>query len=77
MKRSKRTTLLCILLTVTILFLGCSSQLVEWPQWQGPTRDNISEDTALLEAWRTAVKRFCGESQMEKAIRRIHFRQRA
>jgi outer membrane protein assembly factor BamB len=45
----KKVLLLCLLLCV-----GCSLQTnngADWPQWRGPQRDGISEETGLLQAW--------------------------
>jgi outer membrane protein assembly factor BamB len=39
---------------VVVLLMGAwswAAQPAEWPQWQGPNRDNLSTDTGLLQKW--------------------------
>src|SRR5438093_849653 len=37
----------CSLLTA----LGPGLGAADWPQWQGPNRDNVSKETGLLKTW--------------------------
>ncbi len=34
-----------------ILLLGTAALAADWPQWQGPDRDNVSKETGLLQDW--------------------------
>jgi outer membrane protein assembly factor BamB len=34
-----------------LLAIGMVAQAADWPQWQGPGRDNKSPDTGLLKSW--------------------------
>jgi outer membrane protein assembly factor BamB len=39
------------LLVGGLLVLGLSAEAADWPQWQGPNRTNLSEETGLLKRW--------------------------
>jgi outer membrane protein assembly factor BamB len=39
------------LLAAGLLAGTLSALAADWPQWQGPDRDNVSKDTGLLKAW--------------------------
>jgi outer membrane protein assembly factor BamB len=43
----KRTTLL----TVCLLAVSGTLLAADWPQWQGPGRDNVSQEKGLLASW--------------------------
>jgi outer membrane protein assembly factor BamB len=43
--------LLRTLAAVTGLALAAGAPAADWPQWQGPNRDNHSRDTGLLKEW--------------------------
>ena len=51
MNRHHQFALLITLLGVAALLAGCGGVGAEWPQWQGPTRDNISQETGWLKNW--------------------------
>ncbi len=51
MNRHHQFALLITLLGVAVLLAGCGRVGAEWPQWQGPTRDNISQETGWLKNW--------------------------
>ena len=51
MNRHHQFALLITLLGVAVLLAGCGGVGAEWPQWQGPTRDNISQETGWLKNW--------------------------
>ena len=51
MKVHYQFALLITLLGVAVLLAGCGGVGAEWPQWQGPTRDNISQETGWLKNW--------------------------
>jgi outer membrane protein assembly factor BamB len=34
-----------------ILLLSTSALAIDWPQWRGPNRDNVSTETGLLKEW--------------------------
>ena len=51
MNRHHQFALLITLLGVAVLLAGCGGVGAEWPQWQGPTRDNISQETGWLKTW--------------------------
>ena len=51
MDRHHQFALLITLLGVAALLAGCGGVGAEWPQWQGPTRDNISQETGWLKNW--------------------------
>ena len=38
-------------LALVLGLFGAALFAADWPQWQGPTRDNISRDTGLLQEW--------------------------
>jgi outer membrane protein assembly factor BamB len=40
-----------LLPVVLILTLGTAALATDWPQWQGPDRDNVSKETGLLQDW--------------------------
>jgi len=46
-RRPTRTPLVCILLAVAALAAGAA----DWPQFHGPRRDNMSDETGLLKQW--------------------------
>lgn len=46
--RSVASTIAVLLLTST-----CLAKDYEWPQWRGPQRDNLSDETDLLKQWPT------------------------
>ncbi len=35
----------------SLLFLTQCAQAADWPQWQGPDRTNVSQETGLLKSW--------------------------
>jgi len=37
--------------TVLVLTVVLDSRAGDWPQWQGPNRDNVSKETGLLKSW--------------------------
>jgi outer membrane protein assembly factor BamB len=49
--REVRTMLKRIFLTLLALALAVTLQAADWPQWRGPNRDGISQDTGLLQEW--------------------------
>ena len=51
MNRHHQFALLITLLGVAVLLAGCGGVGAEWPQWQGPTRDNISQESGWLKTW--------------------------
>src|SRR5215831_4863705 len=34
-----------------IILLGVAATAADWPQWRGPRRDGISQETGLLQEW--------------------------
>ena len=38
-------------LSVLALAMGVTLEAADWPQWRGPNRDGISQDTGLLQEW--------------------------
>ena len=34
-----------------ILSLSATASAADWPQWRGPNRDGISQETGLLKDW--------------------------
>ncbi len=34
-----------------LLLVGAAAVAADWPQWQGPDRDNVSRETGLLQDW--------------------------
>jgi outer membrane protein assembly factor BamB len=51
---SQRIQNLCILLSIIIVFSGCSGpteNACEWPSFHGPDRTNKSAETGLMKAW--------------------------
>src|SRR5262245_52127287 len=40
-----------LLLTVSLGFLSLAAGAADWPQWRGPQRDGISQETGLLKEW--------------------------
>src|SRR5205085_9908208 len=36
-----------------LLLLAAAARGDDWPQWQGPNRDNVSKETGLLKDWTT------------------------
>jgi outer membrane protein assembly factor BamB len=38
-------------LTAALVFAASASPAADWPQFQGPDRNNVSRDTGLLKAW--------------------------
>src|SRR6266566_8739364 len=45
MHRSHRV--LCLL----IILISTTALAIDWPQWRGPKRDNVSTETGLLKEW--------------------------
>jgi outer membrane protein assembly factor BamB len=44
--------MICRTICLAIAFsLGGAASAADWPQWQGPKRDNISTETGLLKSW--------------------------
>lgn len=41
----------CLLLPAVLLILPLPARADDWPQWQGPNRDNVSKETGLLRTW--------------------------
>ena len=39
------------ILTVAVLFSASSLFAADWPSWRGPNRNDISQETGLLQAW--------------------------
>ncbi|MBL8797702.1 MAG: PQQ-binding-like beta-propeller repeat protein [Planctomycetia bacterium] len=39
------------LLLLGLLTLALNSEAADWPQWQGPNRTNVSDETGLLKSW--------------------------
>ncbi len=40
-----------LLALMAILMLSCSVQADDWPQYRGPNRDGVSQETGLLKTW--------------------------
>ncbi len=40
-----------VAITITLVLLASSLHAADWPQWQGPNRDNICTETGLLKQW--------------------------
>ena len=38
-------------LTTALVFAACPAHAADWPQFQGPDRNNVSRDTGLLKTW--------------------------
>src|SRR5438309_9852762 len=38
-------------LTAALLIAASAAPAADWPQFQGPDRNNVSRDTGLLKAW--------------------------
>ncbi len=38
-------------ITLALAIVATSALSADWPQWQGPRRDNISQETGLLKKW--------------------------
>src|SRR5437879_6972544 len=36
---------------VLLVAFALPSAASDWPQWQGPNRDNVSKETGLLKSW--------------------------
>jgi outer membrane protein assembly factor BamB len=40
-----------LLALATLLYSSVSSQALDWPQWRGPDRNDVSKETGLLKEW--------------------------
>src|SRR5438270_6630205 len=40
-----------LLVTVSLCLLPLTAGAADWPQWRGPQRDGISQETGLLKEW--------------------------
>src|SRR3954466_5972451 len=45
MHRSRRLT------GLFIIAISTTALAIDWPQWRGPNRDNVSTETGLLKEW--------------------------
>src|SRR5262249_12078744 len=40
-----------LILSLCLLLLALPTSAADWPQWQGPERNNVSKETGLLKNW--------------------------
>ena len=48
-----RRSAYCLALVIALLTTPCSAGEFDWPQWMGPNRDGLSQETGLLQEWPT------------------------
>lgn len=51
MKKTINTTCSCLILTCAIFLASVCLHAADWPQWRGPQRNGISQETGLLKEW--------------------------
>lgn len=51
MKRFSKTSCFLVICGICCLRLTVSAAEYNWPQWRGPNRDDISQETGLLNSW--------------------------
>lgn len=51
MKNVSMKTVSSVALIILLLSMDLIAQTGDWPQWRGPNRDGISEETGLLKQW--------------------------
>ena len=46
-----RSTFAVACIAVSLGFVAIQLQAADWPQWRGPQRNGISQETGLLQTW--------------------------
>ena len=41
----------CALVIAVLLLMSSTTRAADWPQWRGPHRDGVSQETGLLQEW--------------------------